>query len=285
MNFLEKIKKIFKNKNKSYYIQNVPDWGSWGYWIFIISLFIYFIVRSFSNPRFATPFLFMIPAIIGIFVIFFFVPVRILTFWITELVLFLHLRNVSKSKVESTVIIIGKNEYLKPSFWLNPNYDIDLLFIKKYLRMKKEMFSVFKDVSLTQLDEIMKNKNIRIIYLVGHGRRHGFVLNTKTVVDYCRYNNKKFEKEFVYQIHCNQWGGKSLVEYVVTKENRDICKPDHGYMSTTTINQMFIDKIIQLGNYGKYKAFFLRVAYNLLTITIPLTVFILWGYIFVRLIM
>jgi hypothetical protein len=262
----------------------LPDWGTFAYWAFILSLYIYFVVRTFSNPKFAAPFLFMIPAMIGIFGIFFIVPVRIFTFWITELILFFHLLNVPKNKPTRTVIVIGKNEYFKPGFWLKPNYDTDLLLLKKLLRLKGEDFSIFKNVTLEQLDEIMQNKTIKTVFLVGHGRRHGFVLGANTVVDYCRYDDKKFEKDFVYQIHCNQGGGKSLVEYVVPEKNQEECKPEHGYMSNITINQMFIDKIIKIKNLGRIKSFLLRIRYTLLTSIIPITVFLGWGYLFTKLV-
>ena len=196
MSITEKIKSIFKKKKKSYYTQDLPDWGSYAYWIFLFSLYIYVMVRVVTNPKFALPFLFMIPAMIGVFAIFFIVPIRIINFWATELILYFYLWSVPKNKISETVIVIGKNEYFKPGFWLKPNYDTDLLLITKYLRLCGENFSIFKNVTLEKLDEIMQNKEIKTVYLVGHGRRHGFVLNAKTVADYCRYDHKKYSKYF-----------------------------------------------------------------------------------------
>ncbi|MHA1829717.1 MAG: hypothetical protein ACTSX6_13845, partial [Candidatus Heimdallarchaeaceae archaeon] len=245
----EKIRRLFrKDKKKGKYITESPDWIAFGYWILVYSLGIYFMLTIVTNKQIAAPFLLMIPAIIGVFYIFFILPIKALNFFITEAVLRIILFHIPKNKAAETAVIIGKNEYYRPSFWFAPNYDTDLLLIVKYLKLLGKPFSIYYDVSVKMIDKIMNNKKIKTVFFVGHGRRHGFAVDRNTVLDYCRYNDPKYKKDFIYQIHCNHGKGKSLVEYVVPKENWKECLPEHGYMSNITVNQMFIDKIIALKN-------------------------------------
>ena len=268
-----------KAKKKSYVAQN-PEWTTAGYWILLGSIFLYLAVRFLFNKVAALPFLLILPMMIGTFAIFFVLPIRTLSFFITEAILRINLFHIKKNIPEETVIVIGRSEFKKPSFWLAPNYDTDLLLIIKYLRLLGKPFSVYYEVDEKTLDEVMKNKKIKTVYLVGHGRRHGFGIDKSTVVDYCKYNSSEFKKDFIYQIHCNHGKGKSLVEYVVPKENQKECLPEHGYMSNLTINQMFIDKIVKLKNYGKLRSFIFSIWYNLLTALIFMIVFVGWSFLF-----
>lgn len=278
---IEKIKKLFeKKKKKTTYTTNLPDWIGMAYWVLILSIGIYLILRFVMNQKIAAPFIFMIPAFVGVFFVFVVLPVRVLNFIITEIVLRVRLFRVKKDMPEKTVIVIGKNEYLKPSFWTSPNYGMELLLIINYLRIKGDKFSMYYDSSIKTIDKIMANKKVRTVFFVGHGRRHGFKIDEKTALDYCRYDNPKYKKDFVYQIHCNQGMGKSLVEYVVPKENWKECMPEHGYMSNITISKMFIDKIIAAKELTGYKALINRLWYQTLTMIIPMAVFFIWIYSF-----
>lgn len=284
LGFLKRISSKFKKKHQKTYVADVPDWTALAYWILVFSFGAYFLVRTISDEKIALPILILFPSLIGIFVILFFLPIRFINFLITEIILRILLFHTPKGYPAETVVVIGKNEYFKPSFWYAPNYDTDLLLIIHYLKQLGKPFSMYYDISIETLDEIMANSDIRTVYFVGHGRRHGFMIDRKTVVDYCRYNDEKYKKDFVYQIHCNQGGGTSLVEYVVPNENQKECLPEHGYMTNITITQMFIDKIIKHKNYGKIKAQWMTTAYKMSTSLIFMIVFIGWGYIFMKII-
>ena len=275
MNWFNKV----KEKKKSY-VAKSPDWVTIGYWVLLGSFFLYFMMRFLINKSVAFPFLFIFPMMIGTFAIFFLLPIRTISFVLTEIVLRVRLFHIKKNIPEETVVVIGRSEFKRPSFWFAPNYDTDLLLIIKYLKLLGKPFSVYYEVDEKTLDEVMKNKKIKTVYLVGHGRRHGFGIDKSTVVDYCKYNSLEFKKDFIYQIHCNHGKGKSLVEYIVPKENQKECLPEHGYMSNLTINQMFIDKIIKLKNYGKFRSFLFSIWYNLLTALIFMIVFVGWSYLF-----
>lgn len=281
---LEKIKRLFKKEKKKTYVVPSADWTGPAYWVLIFSLCVFFIVTAISNQKVALPFLLMIPSLIGIFFILFFLPVRAITFFLTEGILRILLFHTPKNMPAETVIVIGKTNYFQPVFWTSPNYDTDLLLIVHYLKMLGKPFSIYYNVTLETLDKIMENSEIRIVYIFGHGRRHSYALDRTTAVDYCRYDNTKYKKDFVYQIHCNGGRGKSLVEYVVPQENQAECLPEHGLMTNLTIDQMFIDKIIKLKNYTGVQAFLSNAYYSILTVLIPIAVFILWGIIFLKMV-
>jgi len=280
----EWLKEVFKKEKKKTYTDQAPDYSTLAYWVLITSICAYFIVSTISNKKIALPFLLMFPSMIGIFAILFLFPIRALMFLFNEIILRVHLFHVPKNSPAEIVVVIGKNEYLKPAFWTAPNYDMDLLLIVKYLRMVGKPFSIYYEATIELLDQVMANKKIHTVYIVGHGRRHGYRLDSRTVVDYCRYNSSKYKKDFVYQIHCNHGYGTSLVEYVVAKENHPECLPEHGYMSNVSINQMFIDKMIKLKNYSGLRANLFRIWYNLLTMTVPYAVFIVWGFVFFKMV-
>jgi hypothetical protein len=280
------IKKLFpkKEKKKTYVAEN-PDWTTFGFWIVMLSFASYFIVRAVLNKTIALPFLMAFPALIGVFVILYMLPFRAITFAITLIVLGLHLRKIPRDQPLETVVIVGKNDYWRPSFWAAPNYDTDFLILIRYLKLKGSPFAIYENVTIEKFDEIMENTNIKTVYIVGHGRRHGYGLDSKIIVDYCRYkDDAKYRKDFVYQIHCNHGSGTSLVEYVVPREHQAGCLPEHGFMSNTTINQMFIDKIIAHQKYVGWKAKIVEWWYKAITAIIPLIVMFGWGYVFFKLV-
>jgi len=41
----------------------------------------------------------------------------------------------------------------------------------KYLKEKKEDFSIYNEIDTKTFDEIMANKTIRTVYIFGHGHR------------------------------------------------------------------------------------------------------------------
>ncbi len=282
LNFWSKLSKTSKptNGQKKSYTVKKPDFISILFILFLISIALFFAFKISTNSKFALPVLLIIPMFIGIFVFYILLPIRLLIFALSQLILFFYLGNIKKNMPSKTVIVIGKCEYKSPNFWFAPNYDLDLLFLVKYLKLKDEDFSIYKNVDIETLDGIMSNENIKSVYLFGHGRRHGFGIDSNTVVDYCRYNDPKYKKDYVYQIHCNHQKGNSLVEYVVDEKNRKECLPEDGYLSNLTINQMFIDKIVEYKNYGKIRGSW----YNFLASIVPLISLIVWILIFTKII-
>lgn len=280
---LLRLLKLTDNKKKCYTMKKL-DFIMIAYLLLFYSIVMFIGVKTLTNSKFAFPVLFFVPTLIAIVVFYIVLPIRLLNFIISQVILFFYLRNIKNNIPSGTVIVTGKSEYKSPSFWFNPNYDLDLIFLLEYLKLKKEDFSIYKNVDIETLDKIMSDNNIRTVYIVGHGRRHGFVIDANTTVDYCRYNDPRYKKNFVYQIHCNSQKGTSLVEYVVDEKNRKECLPEHGYISSLTINQMFIDKIIEYKNYGKFFRKIAEIWYNFLPFLVLYFALLLWILIFTKII-
>ena len=278
------LEKSPEKDKKKHYIHDEPDWISIGYFLLFCFIASFPIIKYLFGLKAAFQFLLLPPSFLGILVFYFLLPAKLFVFLITHSILSVYLRKIKKNTPSRTVVVIGKCEYKSPKFWFSPNYESDLLFLIKYLKLKNENFSIYKNVDVKALDEIMSNKDIRTVYLVGHGRRHSFAIDSKTLVDYCRYDNPKFKKDFVYQVHCNQGKGKSLVEYVVSKNNRKECLPEHGYVSNMTITRMFVDKIIEHKGYKGLRKYIVSIIYLSLSVLGPIILaLILWIFIFLKL--
>src|SRR3972149_4338412 len=125
---LQKLLKLNDKKKKSY-TMNKPDFISIAYLLLFYSIVMFIGVKTITNSKFAFPVLFFIPAFIGIVVFYIVLPIRLLNFIISQVILFFYLRNIKKNTPLETVIVTGKSEYKSPSFWFNPNYDLDLIFL------------------------------------------------------------------------------------------------------------------------------------------------------------
>jgi hypothetical protein len=88
---------------------------------------------------------------------------------------------------------------------------------------KEQDFSFYPDADFNDVEKIMSDKTIKEVYFLGHGDSHSFKLNTDEILYYCDFNDPKYSKEFVHQVHCGTPHGKSLIDYVVPEKNRNKC--------------------------------------------------------------
>ena len=203
------------------------------------------------------------------------IPARIIYYWISRGILFYEFKKIKMNKSTHAVIIVGENNPKNLWYLCNPNYSLEILTIIDYLKLKGNEFSVNIIKEKEDLDKIMFDKNVKEIYLLGHGRRHSFKLKDGEVIDYCRY--KDCTKDFVFQLHCNHDGGESLAEYVVPEKNKSICVPGHDYSREFTTNDGFIKKIKEIKSLNilelmKYK---LPVIVNIFSVVIWVLIIIL----------
>jgi len=91
------------------------------------------------------------------------------------------------------------------------------------MRAENRDFSFYPRAGLVDVENIMRNKNISEVYILGHGNSHEFQLGTDEILYYCEFNDPKYTKQFVHQVHCGDKHGKSLIDYVVPEENRARC--------------------------------------------------------------
>lgn len=121
-------------------------------------------------------------------------------------------------------IVLAHSDWRKLEAWVKPNFFInEIAVLVKYLKTKKQDFSFYPSATLKDIEEIMRNKSIKEVYFFGHGSSHVFQLGTDDILYYCEFNDKRYGKEFVHQVHCGTKDGKSLVDYVVPEENKNGC--------------------------------------------------------------
>lgn len=149
-----------------------------------------------------------------------------------------YLKNFKQNKPEEVVIIMGHSDWTKLEAWVKPNYFLsEIKILVKYLQTKKQDFSFYTHATINDVENIMKNKNIKEVYFLGHGSSHAFQLKTDSILYYCEFNNPIYGKDFVHQVHCGTSHGKSLADYVVPEENRKGC-----FLVRKSITGPFIEK-------------------------------------------
>lgn len=122
------------------------------------------------------------------------------------------------------VIVLAHSNWFKLEAWVKPNFFIsEIKSVVSYLRGKKQDFAFYTHASFGDVKNIMANADIKEVYFFGHGSSHMFQLSTDDILYYCDFNDPRYGKEFVHQVHCGTPDGKSLVDHVVPEGNRSGC--------------------------------------------------------------
>lgn len=118
------------------------------------------------------------------------------------------IRTKKLSTSHLAIVMIKYNILFKSAFYI-------LIHFKKF-------FSILKDNSIPyvvyvvddkdELIDIVQNKNVKAVYIFGHGQRHGVKFGNE-VWHYCNMP-KASHIEFVGQFHCNHYTGKSLYDHL-----------------------------------------------------------------------
>jgi hypothetical protein len=172
-------------------------------------------------------------AMVGIFsiiifgrdvVIFFFAPVIAAGTLVETYLVEKYLRQFKQNEPAEVAIVLGHSDWFKFQAWVKLNVTRnELKCLVRCLEAKEQNFSFFPNATSIDVEEIMRNESIREVYFVGHGDSHTFQLNTDERLFYCEFNDPKYYKDFVHQVHCGSPHGKSLRDYVVPEENRAKC--------------------------------------------------------------
>ncbi len=133
--------------------------------------------------------------------------------------------------------------------------DLSLSLIKfrrllKTLKTEGLPFKIIIPQNEKQFCKEMSNLKAKIIFVFGHGVRHG-VRISYNMIYYCKFK-RIHSKKYVVQMHCNEYGGKSLKDY---------CKCE-GISSNDVVTSSEINSFIDDKKYvpiikrhiGQYKA-------------------------------
>jgi len=125
-------------------------------------------------------------------------------------------------------------------------YKEDIPKLIKYFKKNGWAYKIYFKADKKELREVVNDPKATIIYLLGHGERHGIKVNKNEVVYYCEFE-KSPKKKFIAQMHCNHYGGKSLAEYV--SENSIKSFVTNKKLNGWQLNN-FIDKVVKGGIHG-----------------------------------
>lgn len=140
-----------------------------------------------------------------------------------------------------TVVVLAHSNWRKLEAWIKPNFIVsEIKLLHEYLIKKGDDFSFYPKAALEDVDMIMSNHAIKDVYFYGHGTSHVFQLGTGEILYYCEFNNGKYKKDFVHQMHCGTEDGKSLVDYVVPEQNKKQC-----FWVKNSITGLYIEKVIK----------------------------------------
>lgn len=162
-----------------------------------------------------------------------------------------HLSNFNQNIPASAVVILAHYDRYHVKYGMKPNYDfVNIKAIVEYLKETRvNDFSFYTEALRSDVELIMSNQKVKEVLFVGHGDSHLFVLSLDEDIYYCDFNNPKYAKDFVHQVHCGDKSGKNrrLIDYVVREENRGKCFYFEKTIRTKQITKWFKERTKELG--------------------------------------
>lgn len=111
---------------------------------------------------------------------------------------------------EKHIAIILVNNYMPERLLV---YGLNIPKLIKHFKKKEWPYKIYFKVDKEKFKQIVNNPKATHLYIVGHGQRHGVKVSHKEIIYYCDFADSS-KKDFIAQLHCNHYGGKSLVEYI-----------------------------------------------------------------------
>lgn len=152
-----------------------------------------------------------------------------------------YLENFDQNIPREAVIILAHSDWKDPKTLIKNDFTLeDIKVIASYLNTKGSSFSFYTNATLEDICSIMGDKSIREIFFLGHGTSHTFRLSSNERLYYCDFDDReKYGKDFVHQMHCGSLDGKSLIDCVVSEENKDKCFFFRKYINSNDIKKEF----------------------------------------------
>ena len=158
-----------------------------------------------------------------------FIPVFPIVIYVSFYIQRMIRKNLLTEKVKQninsrTVVLVTNFKWYEIDFHINASpthYEIKELV--KYLINFKEDFSFYLKPTREDIEKVMADKKVREVYFVGHGNSSEFQINNTDSLKYKEFDDEKYFKDFVHQIHCGTKYGKPLRHYTVPKNNWRYC--------------------------------------------------------------
>jgi len=128
-------------------------------------------------------------------------------------------KNFDKNKKHIAIILstayISQFNYIK----MIPIHANGLFFLVEHLQKQNLAYKIYDRADRQTLEDLVYNPNCYGLYILGHGTRYSLKTSKKDICNYQNFADAP-KKEFVIQLHCNNGGGKSLVDYIATDKNK-----------------------------------------------------------------
>lgn len=152
---------------------------------------------------------------------------------------YLH-KNKELNSQKDHIAIILCNDYMPERLLI---YRQNLKKLIKHFKKNNWAYKIYFRTNKEKLKKIINNPKTKIIYLIGHGNRHGIKLNNKEMAYYCEFENSP-KKDFIALLHCTHNTGKSLVDYI----SKDSTK---AFITNKKISTFGVDKFFDQVTKGK----------------------------------
>jgi len=163
-----------------------------------------------------------------------------------------YINQLTLNKPSQVAIVLASFKWFSVDYFVKDNYSLkELKAIIEYINTRKIDFSVYFEASRFDVFKIMSNSSIREVYFVGHGATDSFQLDDKNIIYYEDFNDSKYFKDFVHQVHCGTKDGIPLREYVVPKENQEMCFWKNKTITAKTVIKWFKTKTAELREKNK----------------------------------
>ena len=132
----------------------------------------------------------------------------------------------TNSKTPEVAVVVSYQDLRRIKGWTQPSNSPKVIkYLEKLFKKEKKTYAFYRGITYKKFKNIMANKKIKEIYLLGHGDNCAFELGTDIeAVYFSDFDDaQKYGKGRIHHLHCGLKGGKSLVDYLVKKENRKHC--------------------------------------------------------------
>jgi len=143
------------------------------------------------------------------------------------------------------IVIIYKFKSYGPLFFLKNIfvYCSGVELLKEGFEEQHKPYIIYRCSSPKDVKEVIKIKEADKVWIIGHGFKHGISFGKERLY-YCDLE-KCYKKSYIMQLHCNEYGGRSLIDYLCeTKESKEksfVCDCTRDFYE----NREFIQKILE----------------------------------------